>query len=54
MPLGFKSIDDMIDKHIIQSDLPDKQSETELFEKVVKHQIHTSSLHWDNKSENCA
>ena len=28
-----KSIDNMIDEHIIQSDLPDKQSEPELYEK---------------------
>jgi len=33
----------MIDEHIIRSDLPDKQSEPELYEKVIKHQIHTCS-----------
>jgi len=38
-----KSIDNMIDEHIIRSDLPDKQSEPELYEKVIKHQIHTCS-----------
>ena len=45
MPLGWvtKSIDNMIDDHIIRSDLPDKQNEPELYEKVVKHQIHTCS-----------
>ncbi|CAG8490878.1 16859_t:CDS:2 [Acaulospora morrowiae] len=38
-----KSIDNMIDEHIIRSDLPDKQNEPELCEKVIKHQIHTCS-----------
>jgi len=38
-----KPTNDMINEHIIRSDLPNKQNEPELFEKVIRHQIHTCS-----------
>jgi len=38
-----KPIHDMIAQNVIRSDLPNKDLEPELYEKVMKHQIHTCS-----------